>query len=188
MPATANLLRCNQCGFYSHLACSKTDLGALERHARNFNAWIEQDTGVPGTETAKSIYKCIDCLLVDRLPSFYIYQQCELYESLHQSIQRQALLYSLVSTIVGRYLAEVADPDLYISHFINQNLKFFREDRLIQQWLALLDSAPAQQMTDSQSCTEVDSIMAAQDGKKEEQQAEKKEEETKVEEKKAAED
>ena len=83
VPAEAGLLKCNQCGFYSHLACSKTDLVSLENHAKNFNRWIEEDTGVAGTETAKSIYKCIDCLLIDKLPSFYIFHQCELYESLH---------------------------------------------------------------------------------------------------------
>ena len=46
---------------------------SLERHAATFNRFIKEDTGVVGTETAKSIYKCIDCLLVDRLPSFYIF-------------------------------------------------------------------------------------------------------------------
>ena len=79
----AGILRCNQCGFYSHLHCSKTDMAALNRHAVTINRMIEEDTGTLGTETAKSIYRCIDCLLIDRLPSFYIYHQCELYESLH---------------------------------------------------------------------------------------------------------
>lgn len=125
VPASAGLFKCNQCGFYSHLACSKTDLTSLENHARTFNQWIEEDTGEVGTETAKSIYKCIECLLIDRLPSFYIHHQCELYESLHQSMQRQALLYSLVETILMKYLTDVADPALYITNFIQMNFKLF---------------------------------------------------------------
>ena len=56
---------------------------SLERHAKTFNRMIKEETGEMGTETAKSIYNCIECLMVDRLPSFYIFHQCELYESLH---------------------------------------------------------------------------------------------------------
>ena len=88
IPSAVSILRCNDCNFYSHLGCSKTDIEAMQRHARNFNLAIKDETGAMGTETPKSIYRCIDCLLVDRLPSFYIFHQCELFESLHQSMQR----------------------------------------------------------------------------------------------------
>ena len=118
---------------------------------------IKDETGQEGCETAKSIYKCIDCLLVDRLPSFYIHHQCELYESLHQSMQRAALLRSLVETILAKYM-NVADPSLYLANFIANNQRFFREDRLICQWLALLEAAPStppHQLQDTLSCTEV---------------------------------
>lgn len=81
---------------------------------------IKEETGEEGNETAKSIYKCIDCLLIDRLPSFYIHHQCELYESLHQSMQRHALLRSLVETILAKYM-NVADPSLYVTNFISHN-------------------------------------------------------------------
>ena len=73
IPNDVSILKCNECNFYSHLDCSKTDLDALRGHAATFNKLILQDTGVLGSETARSIYKCIDCLLVDRLPSYYIY-------------------------------------------------------------------------------------------------------------------
>ena len=139
------------------MACSKTDLASLKRHAEAFNRIIKEETGEEGNETAKSIYKCIDCLLVDRLPSFYIHHQCELYESLHQSLQRSALLRSLVETILQRYL-NVEDPSLYVTNFIGHHQKVFREDRLICQWLALLEAAPSSpphQMQDTMSCTEV---------------------------------
>ena len=29
IPEEVGLLKCNQCGLYSHLACSKTDIGSL---------------------------------------------------------------------------------------------------------------------------------------------------------------
>ena len=57
-------------------------------------------------------------------------------------MHRQALLYSLVETILLKYLTDVADPALYITNFIQMNFKLFQEDRLLQQWLALLDSVP----------------------------------------------
>ena len=120
IPEEVGLLKCNQCGLYSHLACSKTDIGSLQRHAQAFNLMIKEETGEEGNETAKSIYKCIDCLLIDRLPSFYIHHQCELYESLHQSMQRHALLRSLVETILAKYM-NVADPSLYVTNFISHN-------------------------------------------------------------------
>lgn len=141
----AGILRCNACNFYSHLSCSKTDFESLQRHARTFNYLIKAETGQDGTETAKSIYKCIDCLLIDRLPSFYMHHQCEIYESLHMAMQRNALLYSLVEAILDKYFADSVVPSLYISNFIAHHQKIFREDRLIRQWLALLDSTSGSQ-------------------------------------------
>ena len=114
-----------------------------------------------GQETAKSIYKCIDCLLIDRLPSFYIHHQCELYESLHQSIQRNALLFSLVDTILGRYFPDSVVPAIYVANFIGHNAKVFRQDRLLLQWLALLDSAPPGQESEAQSCTDISEKVAS---------------------------
>ena len=68
-----NLMKCNRCKLYSHLTCSKTSIEDLEALAERLG----------GNQTPESVYVCLDCLLVDRLPSFYLYQQCEMYQNLH---------------------------------------------------------------------------------------------------------
>ena len=76
-------------------------------------------------------------------------------------MQRSMLLYSLLEAILVPNLihSAVADPLLYLQSFLQQHQKFFREDRLILQWLALLDSAPAPQ--DSQSVGTADASVIA---------------------------
>ena len=75
----------------------------------------------------------MECLLIDTLPSFFLYQQCEMFTNLHESRQRQTLLSELVGEIVDVYLPKEAgvDKNLYIGNFIKLNQKFFQEDRLI---------------------------------------------------------
>ena len=68
---------------YLHVSSASFGLLSLRRHAAAFNRCIERETGWNGESGVDLIYRCIDCLLIDRLPSFYIYHQCELYESLH---------------------------------------------------------------------------------------------------------
>jgi hypothetical protein len=84
-----NLLKCNKCGMYSKLTCSKTSYKDLKRLAKIINESIYDETGIYGTESPKTIYQCIECLLIDRLPSFYIHHENEIYEGLHESMQRQ---------------------------------------------------------------------------------------------------
>ena len=74
---------------YSHLSCSKTSYQDLKVLAAKINRQIKEDTGELGQETPKSIYKCFECLLVDRLPSFFVHHENEIFEGLHQSLQRQ---------------------------------------------------------------------------------------------------
>ena len=67
-----------------------------------------------------------------------------MFENLHQAMQRQALLVTLCNDILATYFpaGDVNfDTRLYVDNFISHNEKFFREDRLINQWLALLDSS-----------------------------------------------
>lgn len=83
-------------------------------------------------------------------------------------MQRWGLLLNLLETMLVPSLLEraVQDPMLYVRTFAEQNAKFFREDRLVQQWLALLDSsteawyAPSTQ-SDTQSNSAVPAIAAA---------------------------
>ena len=136
----SNLLKCNRCKLYSHLSCSKTSMEDLEALALKLG----------GDQTPASVYVCLDCLLVDRLPSFYLYQQCEMFKNLHQTMQRQSLLVELCNEILATYFPRGdaglsssffnTDTKLYIENFIAHNEDFFRRDRLVNQWLALLDS------------------------------------------------
>ena len=79
-----NLLKCNKCNLYSHLSCSMTNFEALENLAHKLNNTATDEPAE--IKTPKSIYECLECLLIGRLPSFYLYQQCEMFANLHQAV------------------------------------------------------------------------------------------------------
>ena len=66
------LFKCTTCGFYSHLSCSRTTIASLERIA----SYLSTDEKTLGYA---DVYKCVDCLLVGKLPSYFVRMQCETY-------------------------------------------------------------------------------------------------------------
>jgi hypothetical protein len=68
------IFKCSVCQYYSHLDCSRATLVQLNDVAKR-----------AGCESAADAYKCIDCLLKDKLPNFFIAEQCALFENIHMS-------------------------------------------------------------------------------------------------------
>jgi hypothetical protein len=64
-------MRCNKCSKYSHLACSRTTREIL----------IKQQTMVEELQ-----YTCIDCLILNKLPTYFIHHQVEHYLNIHNII------------------------------------------------------------------------------------------------------
>jgi hypothetical protein len=81
-----------------------------------------------------------------KLPNFFFHQQCELYENIHMTLRRQAMVRMLCNDILAKYytnfdnVSAAVQADLYVSMFIEQNQEWLRLDPLVNKWLALLES------------------------------------------------
>ena len=91
----AGIMRCNCCLNYSHLACSRTTMRPMYD------------------------YTCIDCLLLNKLPTYFANQQIQHYLNMHEIIQRQALLLSLCRLILSTMLPDKAEQaDFLLRQFV----------------------------------------------------------------------
>jgi hypothetical protein len=75
-------LKCQSCGFYSHIECSRVDIPALK-------ALLDESTCKGGhLKSVEEIYKCLDCIVKGKTINFLILESCMHYEYIHNLIQR----------------------------------------------------------------------------------------------------
>ncbi len=119
------MLKCNTCGYYCHVKCS-----------RLLPPTSENDDDDPKD------FKCLECLLTGKSINHLIRETCEHYENMHQILARQKLLSHLCNQILINYFPEAhkEKAPLFLKAFIEQNKDFFQYDQVILDWLSLLET------------------------------------------------
>lgn len=81
-------------------------------------------------------FECLDCLLADKNATFYLHEQCKIYEDIADRYSKFQLLNTLCSQILAPYNVNT----MLLHEYIRQNWEFFETDRVIQEWFVMLHS------------------------------------------------
>lgn len=161
------MLKCNACGYYCHIRCSRL---------------LPQSDAFESDEENQEDFKCLECLLTGKSINHLIRETCENYENIHQILARHRLLSYLCGEILNEYFPIPEKAPLFIKAFIQQNQDFFKHDPEINDWLSLLETgvcyqseestAAGEKSVDKHEATEsqapkTDAIMESEEGKNE---------------------
>jgi hypothetical protein len=76
-------MKCQVCGLYSHLKCSRVEISQLESLLQEVNSKLPFNQQLCGIE---NVYKCFDCLISGKTINFLILESCLHYENIHHII------------------------------------------------------------------------------------------------------
>lgn len=97
-------MKCRDCGFYSHIACSRVSYEELYMLLLEFNE--QNPDSAAQYKSVESVYKCLDCMMKGKSVNFLILESCLHYENIHSLIMRQQFISDICIEILFGYFPE----------------------------------------------------------------------------------